>query len=334
MGFLQQFLNKKRISIQCHNNPDSDTLASGYCLYRFFSEYGVDTELIYGGRNKIKRFDVCYMVEHCGIPIRHVKESPQTDLLLVVDGQYGEGNVELFQAPEIAMIDHHIRVTPESPASLIKSEYQSCSTIIWELLVEEGYPVEQDEKMCVALLYGLYVDTSSFCELYRKKDMEMRMALSGNHPHFEKLTKSCMTVAELMIASDAMQNHFFSPEKRYAIVPAIDCEQSVLGIIGDFMIQVDVVLLSVVYIETFGGYRISVRSCDDEIAANEITRSICQGTGSGGGHSKKAGGWVSAGQFRETYGDMDFFDFLVEKLDALLPDSRLRQSASENSPQS
>ena len=44
-----------------------------------------------------------------------------------------------------------------------------------------------------------------------------------------------------------MHNHFFSIEKRYAIVPAVDCEQSVLGIIGDFMIQVDMVLLSVVY---------------------------------------------------------------------------------------
>lgn len=322
MSFLQKFLNKKKITIQCHNNPDSDTLASGYCLYRFFSEHGIETDLIYGGRNKIKRFDIRYMVEHCEIPLRHATEAPQTELLLVVDGQYGEGNVELFQAPEIAMIDHHIRVTPENPNSLIKSDYQSCSTIIWELLMEEGYPVGQDERMCVALLYGLYVDTSSFCELYRKKDMEMRMALSGHHPHFEKLIKSCMTVAELMIASDAMQNHFFSAEKRYAIVPAIDCEQSVLGIIGDFMIQVDVVLLSVAYIETFGGYRISVRSCDDEIAANGITCSICEGIGSGGGHSKKAGGWVSAERFKEKYGEMDFFDFLAGKLDASLPDFR------------
>lgn len=52
--------------------------------------------------------------------------------------------------------------------------------------------------MCVVLLYGLYVDTSSFCKLYREKDMEMRMALSGHHLHFKKLIKSCMTVAEMM----------------------------------------------------------------------------------------------------------------------------------------
>lgn len=129
----------------------------------------METELIYGGNNEIKRYDLRYMVENCGIPLRHAAGPLQTELLLVVDGQYGQGNVERFQAPEVAMIDHHIRVTPESSNSLIKSEYQSCSTIVWELLTEEGYPVKQDERMCVSLLYGLYVDTSSFCELYREK---------------------------------------------------------------------------------------------------------------------------------------------------------------------
>lgn len=155
--------------------------------------------------------------------------------------------------------------------------------------------------------------------------MEMRMALSGQYPHFERLTKSCMTVAELMIASDAMQNHFFSPEKRYAIVQAIQCEQAVLGIIGDFMIQVDVILLSVAYIETSEGNRISVRSCEDKIMANNIACTICDGLGAGGGHSKKAGGWVSAKCFREKYGEMDFFDYLTEKLDTSLLDFSLRK---------
>lgn len=166
-----------------------------------------------------------YMVENCEIPLRHAAGPLQTELLLVVDGQYGQGNVERFQAAKVAVIDHHIPVTPESPKSLIKSEYQSCSTIVWELLTEEGYPVKQDERMCVALLYGLYVDTSSFCELYREKDMQMRMALSGRHPHFEKLINSCMTVAEL----DRQRRYtqpLFSVEKRCAIVPAMDCEQS------------------------------------------------------------------------------------------------------------
>lgn len=79
---------------------------------------------------------------------------------------------------------------------------------MWELLEEEHYPVKQNEALRIALLYGLFTDTSSFYDLYREKDIQMRMELSGEFPVFEKLTKSCMTVGELMIASDAMYNHF------------------------------------------------------------------------------------------------------------------------------
>lgn len=58
---------------------------------------------------------------------------------------------------------------------------------------------------------------------------------------------------------------------------------------------------------SFRGYRISARSCDDGIAANEIARSICEGIGSGGGtvrspadgypwsgSGKNTGKWISS----------------------------------------
>lgn len=73
---------------------------------------------------------------------------------------------------------------------------------------------------------------------------------------------------------------------------------------------------------SFRGYKISVRSCDDGVAANEIARSICEGIGSGGGHGKKSGEWVSLERFREKYGEMDFFAFLEQKLNELVPDVR------------
>ena len=48
------------------------------------------------------------MIDICEIPVEYVKESPKTDLLLLVDGQYGRGNVYRFEADNIAMIDHHM----------------------------------------------------------------------------------------------------------------------------------------------------------------------------------------------------------------------------------
>lgn len=239
MGFLQQFLCYQKIYIQCHNNPDADTLASAYGAYCFFTDRGIEAEMVYGGAQKVKKYNIKYMIKHCGIPIRYAEELPgDAELLLVIDGQYGQGNVQKFEAPVIAVIDHHPMVMEENERVLIKSSYQSCSTIMWELLEEEHYPVKEKESLRIALLYGLFTDTSSFYDLFREKDIQMRMELSGEFPVFEKLTKSCMTVGELMITSDAMYHHFFDIEKKFAVISALRCDQAVLGIIGDFVIQV------------------------------------------------------------------------------------------------
>lgn len=314
MGFLQQFLKYETICIQCHNNPDADALASAYGLHCYFKEHGIAAQIIYGGAEPIKKFSLKYLVEQCGIPAQHVQVLPQTQLLLITDGQYGAGNIERFDAPVIAVVDHHIRAMDESPQVLIKSHYQSCSTLVWELLEEEGYSVKDNKALRVALLYGLFTDTSSFYDLYQEKDMQMRMALSGKFPLFETLIKSSMTVAELMIASDAMQEHYFEPQMRFAIVSAIRCDQAVLGIIGDFMIQVDVISVNFCYTAVAGGYQISIRSCDDRIPANLLAAAVCEGIGSGGGHAQKAGGRISAESLAAQHGGVELFAYVHQKM--------------------
>ena len=184
MGFLHQLLRYHKICIQCHNNPDADALASAYGLQCFFREKQVSAEIIYGGSETVRRFNLQYMMDALAIEARHVTKLPETELLLVVDGQYGEGNVQTFDAPEIAVIDHHYCVSNENENTFIKSEYQSCSTVVYELLLEEGYPVQENEKLRTALLYGLYMDTSSFQDLYRERDIQMRSALLGENPVF------------------------------------------------------------------------------------------------------------------------------------------------------
>lgn len=318
MGFLQQFLKYKSICIQCHDNPDADTLASAYGLHCYFKEHGIAVEMIYSGTQQIKKFNLRYMIEQCKIPIRYVDALPATQLLLIADGQYGCGNITKFEAPAIAVIDHHIRTMDEHPCVCIQSNYQSCSTILWEMLEEEGYRVTSNESLRVALLYGLFTDTSSFYDLYQEKDIKMRVALSGESPLFETLIKSNMTVAELMIASDAMQDHYFDPQNHFAIVSAMRCDQTVLGIIGDFMIQVDVISANFCYTAVDNGYQISIRSCDDRIPANLLAAFVCEGIGAGGGHPKKAGGRISAERFAEQYGAVDFFEFVNQKLCAFI----------------
>lgn len=315
MSFLQKLLNYKKICIQCHNNPDPDTVASAFGVQKFLNQNGIESRIVYGGPQGIIKANLKILIKECGIKIEKVEKIEDDEFLVIVDGQKGQGNVYDFGREDCIIIDHHIRVVDENEQYLVKSEYQSCSTIVYELLLEEGYPVKEDEGLCVAMLYGLYTDTSSFLDMFYERDIAMKQELLNDQPLFERLVKSNMSFAELMIVADAMHNHYFDIDRRTAIVEVLKCDQAVLGIIGDFMIQVDSVLLSIVYTEAGDGYQISLRTCHESLRANEIARFLCEGIGSGGGHDKKAGGRVLKGMLKQVYGTQDIFGFINQRLE-------------------
>ena len=59
----------EKITIQYHDNPDADALASGYGLFCYFKAKGKDVRLVYSGRNKITKSNLRLMVEKLEIPV-------------------------------------------------------------------------------------------------------------------------------------------------------------------------------------------------------------------------------------------------------------------------
>ena len=126
------------ITIQCHDNPDGDAIASGYGLYSYFKFKEKTVRLIYSGRNRIHKANLLLMVEDLDIPIKYVEGSskPIEGLLITVDCQYGAGNVTRLEADAIAIIDHHQIEVKDYPMSRIEPAYDSCSTLVWKMLGE------------------------------------------------------------------------------------------------------------------------------------------------------------------------------------------------------
>ena len=62
------------ITIQCHDNPDADTLASGYALYRYFQDMGREVRVIYSGRNRIQKSNLLLMMDHLQLPVTYIKD--------------------------------------------------------------------------------------------------------------------------------------------------------------------------------------------------------------------------------------------------------------------
>ena len=60
---LSNLLDYENIVIQSHDNPDADSLASGYALYCFFKSKGKKVRFIYSGRYKIQKSNLLLMIE-------------------------------------------------------------------------------------------------------------------------------------------------------------------------------------------------------------------------------------------------------------------------------
>ena len=179
---LKELLPYKNIIIQCHDNPDADALASGYALKWFFEKNNKNVRFIYRGRYEIKKSNLLMMIEELEIPVEYapfISEDP--DLLITVDCQYGEKNVTKTGCKRAAVIDHHRKMI-DDPAVLenINSELGSCSTVIWQMLREEGYDPNENKLLATALYYGIYTDTNRLSEVWHPIDRDMLDLLSYN----------------------------------------------------------------------------------------------------------------------------------------------------------
>ncbi len=302
---LSDLLRFNPITIQCHDNPDADALAAAFGLYKFFTSRGKAVRMVYSGRFEIQKANLCLMIKKLNLPIEFVPAQDKgkiEGLLLTVDCQYGAGNVTRLEADYVAIIDHHQIEITDQPLSRIEPRLGSCATLVWRMLKEEYYPVEDDMILSTALYYGLYTDTNQMSELSDPVDMDMRDGLEYNKSYINQFRNSNLSLKELEIAGIAMIRYSYNDGYRFAVIKSKPCDPNILGLISDFLLQVDEIDVCLVYNETPDGYKLSVRSCIKEVNANELAVYLTKGIGNGGGHLEKAGGFISKKLYEKVHG--------------------------------
>lgn len=299
---LKELEGYKHIVIQCHDNPDADAIASGYGLYCYFRSRNKDAALIYSGKNRIQKKNLELMIEKLQIPIQYWdKDEAVEGLLITVDCQYGAGNVTKLKASQVAIIDHHQIEIEGIRLSEIRSNLGSCSTLVWKMMSDEGFDFTEEKRLGTALYYGLYSDTNQFSEIYNPLDMDMKDSVPCEKSLINLFRNSNLSLEELEIAGIAMLRYIYNDDHLYAIIKAQPCDPNILGLISDFLLQVDGVNTCVVYNEQEERYKISVRSCIKEVNASELAAFLTEGIGSGGGHREKAGGVISKRLYAEHF---------------------------------
>lgn len=298
---LEDLLVYNEIVIQCHDTPDADAIGSGYALWCYFKEQGKNVRLVYGGRNRIRKSNLVLLVRELGIPIEYIAYMNPPELLITVDCKYGEGNVVRFPAQEVAVIDHHMVGQPLPRLNRVDSTLGSCCTLVWKMLKEAGFDVNKDKYLATALYYGLYMDTGFMEEIYHLEDMKFRDTIHFDHHIMHKLRNSNISIDDLETAGAALLRTDYIEKYNFGLVKTSPCDPNVLGIISDLVLEVDAIDSCVVFALLEAGVKLSVRSCVEEILANEMVMAICDGIGSGGGHVRKAGGFIPIQEATKEY---------------------------------
>lgn len=311
---LSDLLKYNQIVIQAHDNPDADAVGSGFALYSYFKSKGKSARLVYSGRNVITKSNMKLMISELDIPIEYVTGLTPPELLITVDCQHGESNVTRFEAENVAIIDHHDTGLKSGELCEIRSELVSCATLCYSMLKADGYDVNENTKVATALYYGLYMDSKQMSEISHPLDLDMIELLQYDRDLITRLKYANYDLTEMFKAGSAISSSQFVPEYDVLIAKSEPCDPNILGVISDFVIQVDSVNVCVVYNELGDGYKLSVRTSTPEVAANDFVEYITRDIGNGGGHRDKAGGYISKSKFCAQYGDMDIESGMLDRI--------------------
>lgn len=311
---LSDLLKYNQIVIQAHDNPDADAVGSGFALYSYFRSKGKSVRLVYSGRNIITKSNMKMMISELGIPIEYVTGLVPPELLITVDCQHGENNVTRFEAENIAVIDHHNTELDSRGLCEIRPELVSCATLCYSMLKAEGYDVNENTAVATALYYGLYMDSKQLAEISHPIDRDMIELLKYDRPLITRLKYANYDLTEMFKAGVAISKSEFISDYSVLIAKSEPCDPNILGVISDFVIQVDSVNVCVVYNELDDGYKLSVRTSTPEVAANDFIAYITRNIGNGGGHRDKAGGYISKSKFCAQYGDMDIQSCMLDRI--------------------
>ena len=303
---LKDLLEFDDIVVQCHDIPDADAIASGYGVYSYLKANGKKVKFIYGGGGRISKSSLSYLIEVYDIPVEHVsvlRKEPQ--LLISCDCQFGNGNVQAFEAENYATIDHH-QISGNIPdLSEVRPGMGSCATIVWDMLKKAEFHI--DDRLATILFYGLYMDTNALTELAHPLDKDMYDELFARRDQsvMKKLVNMNITLEEAKVAGKALLGFEYDDEYRYAIVETESCDPNLLGLISDLMLSVDKVDVCAVYSIVHGGVKYSIRSCETEVQANELAGYIAHEIGTGGGHRDKAGGFLDNNLIDQAFNAVD-----------------------------
>lgn len=284
-----------RLVIYLHDNPDPDTIASGWMLARLAEQFGRRSRIVYGGH--LGRAENRTMVRLLRIPLHLLKRQPSRlgsrDCHALVDTRPGAGN-NSFPVNRRAniVIDHH-----PDPARLdadfvdIFEDPGCCTTRVLEYF--EALEGKIDSGLATAIIYALISETQDLGREAAQGDIQaylrvlprVRLPVLGQIRHPTRDREYYRTIARAM---QAVQVGRHTCVCHIGTVPYPE----VVGEVADFLVAMERITWCLVTGDTGKATTLSIRSTQPLARAEKVMKAILRGLGRGGGHGAVAGGAI------------------------------------------
>lgn len=288
-------ITSSRVYIQTHNFPDPDAIASAYGLKELLKTYDIEAIICYKGQ--IDRHNTRKMMELFDIKainIDRIIDLPKDAQIILIDAQKYSGNIYDMPCENVFSIDHHpVTQSYAYTYSDIRPYAGACASIVASYYFENNIPMTVE--VATALLYGIRIDTAQLTRGVSLLDLDMfnKMFFMIDEKYMNALESSTLELEDLQAYGSAISSITVEDYVSFANTGK-DCPEALIAEIADFMVAVKDVYLAVVYSVRTEGIKISVRSDKQSgCHAGQIVVEALEGIGTGGGHERMAGGYIS-----------------------------------------
>lgn len=291
---LVSVINSKHVYIQTHNFPDPDAISSAFGLQKLLLARNISSTICY--RGKIDRNNIKKMLELFNIEVSNVDDIEnltETDEVILIDAQKGNGNTDDIIGDEIGCIDHH----PYNNNSTykfkdIRKNVGACASIIASYFIENN--ISMEKNVAEALLYGIKIDTADMTRGVSKLDLDMFYELFqySDRKKINTLESEVLSLEDLKAFGSAIESIFISDNVSFANT-GNNCPEALIATVADFMLEIVNINVAMVYSIKETGIKFSVRCTKNSgINAGKLIIEALNDIGTGGGHSVMAGGFV------------------------------------------
>ncbi len=285
-----------QLLVVMHDNPDPDTIASGWAVLTLIDErLGTPTRLIGGGA--IVRAENLHMVDLLRPPIQLVLslDVPDNCAAVLVDCSPGASNQLLTRSSikPVAVVDHHLSEYRDPDISFvdIRPELAATATIAADYLRQ--LEIEPGPKLATALVYAMRTETRG-CETHHSElDNSVLVWLTERAEpallaEIETAPLSRHYFADL---SAAMSDTTIYEDAAFCMLPHA-AGPEIVGEVADLLIRCKGVRCALCAAVIDDDLLVSARTQRDSANACHLLQQTLDGIGGGGGHAHRAGGKI------------------------------------------